>query len=637
MQDKSVFRWLSPVYAVLCMISFTVQADFPTSHFQVDINSRETVRNFYRTVFNASNDIPVNWAGDISACNAGDSSQQHKYATLRRINYFRAMAGVPAWVTFTASANSQARSAALLASANNALSHYPSASWICYSTFAAQSSASSNIALGETGPDAITAYIKDFGEHNLSVGHRRWLLYPQTRIMGTGDISPQGRYGQNASAILVFDDQYGRARPQTRHEYVSWPPAGFVPYQLVYPRWSFSLPNADFSQASVSVTRNQQHLAVEVFPVENGFGEATLVWEIKQADLIKPVRDLVYQISISNVLVNGSVRKNYTYQVKVFDPAVEGEDTLISTISGADQITTGQRVQYTVKALPGVNSYQVLRAQRSPDQSIATAENGLEQLQASRPDQVISDFTSNSGRYSYYLSHSTGISQTLSFDKQYLVYTDSTLEFNSKINCAMPDESANVQVSLDDGASWQDVYQQTGIRFGLREADFKTHAINLGVYAGNIIRIRFNYRFKSGWRCSTANSGWYLDDIVFNHVDALNNAQLTTITHQSFQFTPTQATNYILAARGVLFNGFNGQWGTAFPVQVLPKVQQPSAIPDSNPSQTVNTPVTGNTHLIIFKSSDDSIRRCEYTKATLDTFGQLKLTIADVSCLRNPE
>src|SRR5205809_968253 len=34
----------------------------------------------------------------------------------------------------------------------------------------------SNIALGNAGPDAITAYIEDFGGNNAAAGHRRWIL-----------------------------------------------------------------------------------------------------------------------------------------------------------------------------------------------------------------------------------------------------------------------------------------------------------------------------------------------------------------------------------------------------------------------------------------------------------------------------
>src|SRR5438034_1286336 len=94
------------------------------------------------------------------------------------------------------------------------------------------------------GADAITAYIWDFGANNDIVGHRRWLLYPQTKVMGTGDVPNQGGFAA-ANATWVFDANYGGPRPATRKPFVSWPPAGYVPYQVVYPQWSFALSNVN--------------------------------------------------------------------------------------------------------------------------------------------------------------------------------------------------------------------------------------------------------------------------------------------------------------------------------------------------------------------------------------------------------
>ena len=40
-----------------------------------------------------------------------------------------------------------------------------------------------------------------------------------------------------------------------RDGFVAWPPPGFVPYQTVYPRWSFVLRGADFTNATVTMQR----------------------------------------------------------------------------------------------------------------------------------------------------------------------------------------------------------------------------------------------------------------------------------------------------------------------------------------------------------------------------------------------
>jgi hypothetical protein len=581
---------------VLCIFTFSTQANTQNGNFQVDIHSRENVRSFYNAVYNSSNNVAVDWTGDVRTCNAGDSSQTYKDATLRRINFFRAMAGVPAWITFSASANASAISAALLASANNALSHFPPQSWKCYSSARAQGSASSNIALGKIGANAITAYIEDAGKHNLSVGHRRWLLYPQTRVMGAGDISPQPGTGQKASAITIFDDQFGRARPQTRNQYVTWPPTGFVPYQLIFPRWSFSLANADFSHASVSVTLNNQEIPLEILPIGNGYGENTIVWEINSSELIKPSTDLVYIVEIHNVLIDGRFSKDFNYQVKAFDSAIEGSDTVLSNISGASQIRSGEINQYRVNLTPNVSTHQILIAQRSPYQHIATAEYGLEELKGNATDanKILSNFTSNSGHYSYHLSHRTGVDHQLRFDRQFLINPNSNLVFYSRISCASVDEVARVQVSLDDGNSWQDVYSQPGVLYGLRESGFTARTIDLDAFVGKIIRLRFNYTSQLGWHCNIANSGWYLDDIVLSNVDELTQTQLMNITHTAFQFTADEITDYVLAARGILFNGFIGQWGRAFPVQVVSGASLSSVEAQAKLSPIVKPPTSNN-------------------------------------------
>lgn len=36
---------------------------------------------------------------------------------------------------------------------------------------------------------------------------------------------------------------------------MAWPPAGYVPYQVIYPRWSFAIAGANFSQAAVTMAR----------------------------------------------------------------------------------------------------------------------------------------------------------------------------------------------------------------------------------------------------------------------------------------------------------------------------------------------------------------------------------------------
>jgi hypothetical protein len=136
--------------------------------------------------------------------------------------------------------------------------------------------------------------------------------------MGTGDIPPDNDH-MGANALLVWGPR-SRERPQTRDGFVAWPPPGYVPYPVVYPRWSFSYPDADFSQATVSMTYNDEGIPITVSAPAIGFGENTVVWEPQIPIGVPPERDLWYWVHLNDVLING-VSTDYTYVVILFDPA----------------------------------------------------------------------------------------------------------------------------------------------------------------------------------------------------------------------------------------------------------------------------------------------------------------------------
>ena len=231
------------------------------------------------------------------------------------------MAGVPATVELSDEFNAKAQEAALLMSKNIRIDHFPPSGWSCYTEDAAEAASNSNLLLGTHGPSAVARYMLDPGGENYFVGHRRWLLHPQTQEMGTGDVPRRG-FMPAANAIWVFDGRTFDPRPDTRDEYIAWPPAGFVPNSVVYPRWSFSLPNADFRQASVTVSLDGTEVPVNIEPVRDGFGDPTLVWHFNEhiggnRDL---ENDLTARVSIDGIRQGGNSRR-YEYDVTIFDPA----------------------------------------------------------------------------------------------------------------------------------------------------------------------------------------------------------------------------------------------------------------------------------------------------------------------------
>ena len=280
--------------------------------------TRQDVVSLYNNQYVSAFDAVANWSGNLGNCDAGTTSSDYKNSTLQTINYFRAMAGLPL-VSLDSGLNAKAQKAALMMIAEANLSHSPSESWACYTVDGAQAAGKSNLALGNHGPAAIVAYMRDSGGGNTAVGHRRWILYPRQVVMGTGSTDARNGFFSGSNALWVISS-FG-PRP-LNPEQISWPPQGYVPYQVVYPRWSFSLnsfPGADFREATVEMKQGETMIKVEVLTVSNGFGNNTLVWEPDGLVFGPSMADKTLTITVKNVIIEGSPR-TFTYDVTVIDP-----------------------------------------------------------------------------------------------------------------------------------------------------------------------------------------------------------------------------------------------------------------------------------------------------------------------------
>jgi hypothetical protein len=283
-----------------------------------DPRKRAESLSMFQDMYLGSEPPALGWGGgDIHACQAGNISQYYRDAVLMRVNYFRLMAGVPNILSLRSEYNQQTQAAALMMSANSAIDHEPPTDWTCYSPLGSEGARYSNMVGHLNGPDAVNFYMKDEGDTLVAL--RRFVIYPQTLEMGDGEV-PVTSGHMSVNALRVIDDHYFDPRPNTRDVFVSWPPAAYVPYQVVYTLWSFSYAGADFSQASVNMTKNGAIVSINRYDQVDGFGENTLVWKAGNwGPWPKPGADTSYTVSIRNVLVNGHMR-GFTYQVIVFDP-----------------------------------------------------------------------------------------------------------------------------------------------------------------------------------------------------------------------------------------------------------------------------------------------------------------------------
>ena len=289
----------------------------------ITTTNRPQVVSAFNNLFEPALLKPSKWTGAIATCTAGTTSAAYEAATLQMVNYFRAMAGLPD-VEFDATLHPKAQKAALMMNAESDLSHTPTQPWECFSTAGADAAGKSNLALGSAGPDAIVGYMEDAGAGNTAVGHRRWILFPPQVTMGTGSTDGPNASGFSPGANALWVIASFGSRPLLP-EWIAWPPPGFVPYQVVFPRWSLSRnknTGVDFTAATVTMKQAGNSIPVNILPnFANGIGDNTLVWE-PQGLTLGPGADKTIAVKVSGIKIDGQTTQ-FTYDVIIIDPQAE--------------------------------------------------------------------------------------------------------------------------------------------------------------------------------------------------------------------------------------------------------------------------------------------------------------------------
>lgn len=550
--------------------SWTLQAADPHSQqtkkpvLAVDTSLREETRNFYNGVYRAASLSVADWKGDISNCEAGTSSPTYQADTLLRVNYFRAMVGIPAQVIFTDDYSSRAQEAALMMSANKQLDHHPTESWFCYTATGADAASNSNLVLGSSGPLAVDNLMYDSGDNNAAVGHRRWILFPNTQEMGVGNVEPGTLSDYPPTQVLWVIDAaaWDRPRPSTRDAFISWPSRGFIPRPLVPERWSFSYPEADFRAATVSVQSGGNAVPTTLEPVANGYGDNTLVW-ITDLATLNTSEDTHYTVTVDNVRLKGEPTR-FEYEVIAFDPAQTGKDSILPDIrKGPIQLGAGRTAQFTLRAVPKATGYQWRAIRTEAYSSVNNAETGLGDLQG-LPEPaypLISTEIAASGHAAYHLAQTDKNTQFLSLNAAFVPAAKSKLQFASRLGWATSEQAADVEITSDEGYTWKMLYHQVGTG-NSGELAFSHKTVDLSAYANRLVRLRFHYGSEKRFYPQTdAGVGWYIDDIRLNKVaKVVEVPSVQTIKAPRFAFTPTLAGSYFLTARAVILGQYPLEW-----------------------------------------------------------------------------
>ncbi len=277
---------------------------------ETDKAERAKAKQLYADYYDASRDTGsgVSWTGNEPNCQPGTVPQDTKDKIFLRLSYFRNAVGLTNDIAENSSKSEKAQKAALMMHANGTLNHTPPNDWKCFSEDGKEGAANS-LLTSTRNAGAIDSYMRDQGSDNFPVGHRRWLLWPKLQEIGIGNTS-------SYNAIWVLGNP--GTPPAETPEFIAWPPQGYLPKQLAYPRWSFSMAKADFTETKISMkVKNGGAVSLENEELTGIYGDNTIVWKpaINTNTLDE---DTAYVVSLSDVGIGGET-KNFEYEVVLFD------------------------------------------------------------------------------------------------------------------------------------------------------------------------------------------------------------------------------------------------------------------------------------------------------------------------------
>lgn len=316
----------------------------------IDTTSKSEVRRAYLEHYEKNMIRPAMSVGvDLESCTPGQAVTDGILPIIDAWNFMRGLNGLNAVRLDTSGAIAPyAQAAAMVSARNGKLSHYPAVEgFACATDDAVRGARHSNLAQSVSQTSAETAlwYYMDYSNPerpvNDQLGHRLFMMDPQLALTSIGAAN-----GYTAISVrtgepyptLPAPDMHDPKAPTP--EWMSWPSAGFFPKQLLtsvgetsnevdVERWSFSVLNADLSEAKATITDPHGHPVqiTTIRPGEKGIsytprtiaGYSTLLMKFPTiAQLPVGQESLVYTVRIEGV--KNAPKSTYEYQVALFDP-----------------------------------------------------------------------------------------------------------------------------------------------------------------------------------------------------------------------------------------------------------------------------------------------------------------------------
>jgi hypothetical protein len=558
--------------------------------FAVNNFDRNDVVAFWHAVYKASEGYEkrVDWTGNYTG-NPGKTSAVFAQDIERRLNFFRALCGVPPFAKVnqksrlvvkssdphkpqpTMTKEEAAQEAALMLVRNfdpvtgndPAITHDPSPALIGWTKAAWNANANGNLAFGVYGPGAITEYMVEelsagtaTSTWNTLVGHRRWALFPQATSFGSGDQPGASAYKPPTNVLYVFqkDSELKATKIST---FTTYPAAGFFPAPVNSRYWSISREGADFSSASVRVTDSKgKVLPVTGVMANSSYAEPALLWQVPPPAASRSVeKDASFKISVTGIKGDG-IPSSYNYSVTLINPDCITSD---QRISGSAVASSKKDTFYQFTPPSGADAVAVAVYQRSKAPWTENAEplagsriidNTSSSYSLTADLGLLGAFGGVTGTRAYRLTFPTIYDliqrkvpdQSFEINRDILPGAGAKLRFVYRRGYMTTSTSLFVETSSNGGVTWVPLGNPIhGVSNTVYDPNVSSAAYSLPA-SDAPLRVRFRLTTKPGQplytheAAPTSPTGIFIDDITTTGCDWLLPKRVTTLQKKATQF-----------------------------------------------------------------------------------------------------
>ena len=593
-----------------------VEGVVPAMGFVMNAQSREESLYFHNSIFLASEGAEnrIGWTSSYGACAPGETSPAFRADVQRRVNYYRALCGMPAAITFDAepvvndaapanlvvAAGRSKRFCAQAAAYNHAfsnvffdgfeLSHNPTRDdSACFSNEAWNGAFNCNLTIGYFGPRAVDVFMADDNltddqSNNSNVGHRRWILYSRARDMSTGDVPP-GTYTEAGttypvlpSNALYITSSHNPAQVAPK-QFVTWPPAGYVPAAFKPLRWSISFPDAVFPALPTAIKVTGPSGAIIPVTVlsanEPKLGDSTLSFQPLQTT-ITGTADARFTVEVTGISGPG-VPVSHRWQTTFFDPSLLA--TPPSLTGPAQPSAAG--ADYQAGAVPFASAYELLVNQEPPNATthnengdgaadISTDKTGTYPVLQGAGTLNNRTFTPFSGGKSLHLCFpldeteidSLPHNQSFALGPEFIPTASSTISFRELFRWLFTVNRLSLEISTDGGGRWAELYGRNGAytyvvgatyKSELWDGEWAARSVSLASYASQPVRLRFILRHNDlSFDTADIHHGCYIDDISITGVRVLGSGVKKSFPTPALRLDSISAGGALLTSKSYL-------------------------------------------------------------------------------------